>query len=346
MLKTKAKEMMDLPEIRFPAIQEVVNRPAATLILAFVGLMSVYFTILGLRGEIGFLAAGDFVFRGFLPILIFPSLWGLLVWGYMVVYSDHKNIAKDRFTSHRRISLTDNRFGNWLIKKRWFQSLLTIPNFLFFLLVVVVGMFGYGGYLQAADSGPINGATFLTWNIWWVGMIFTFPLAGRLWCTMCPLGTVGEWAHRTHVPKHLTAMSLFLRYVSAAIFALTGGMIVGIALGVIFFQGPINAVIAAQGSELSTIEFILGKVPTVSFSTDQVGFISSALAYFTLAPGNFVSSLFTLAIEGGFPFGQLTAFLWATLTFFGVVISAVLGFLIKDYLYQAFIGTPLQQTKD
>src|SRR3990172_5601377 len=175
MLKTKAKEMMDLPEIRFPAIQEVVNRPAATLILAFVGLMSVYFTILGLRGEIGFLAAGDFVFRGFLPILIFPSLWGLLVWGYMVVYSDHKNIAKDRFTSHRRISLTDNRFGNWLIKKRWFQSLLTIPNFLFFLLVVVVGMFGYGGYLQASDSGPINGATFLTWNIWWVGMIFTFP---------------------------------------------------------------------------------------------------------------------------------------------------------------------------
>ncbi|OLS16761.1 MAG: hypothetical protein HeimC3_51810 [Candidatus Heimdallarchaeota archaeon LC_3] len=340
MLKSKTRKL-DEPEIRFPKISRILNKQSATISLVLVTLLIVYLTMLGLRGQLEFLKAGDSIVKGFLTIMLFPIIVGLLTWAYMVVYSDHKNISKDRFKSHRRISLTDNRVGNWLIKKRWFQSVLTIPNFMFFLLIIVVGMFGYGGYTQFsaeagtyADAGFINGATFLTWNIWWVGMIFTFPLAGRLWCTMCPLGTVGEWAHRTHVPKHMTAMSLFLRYTSAAIFAIAGAMVVAVATGTIFFG--------------KDIQFIMGAIPTdfPVFFADPFGFIVASLQYFTLAPGNTLTAFFETAMTGSFPVGQAIAFLWATMTFLGMVISAVLGFVVKDYLFQAFIGTPLAQTED
>jgi polyferredoxin len=354
MLKAKSKKMIDEPEIRFPQISRIMNKQSAVVALVFISLLSVYITLLGLRGQIDFLGEGDFIVKGFLTIVIFPLIVGLLTWGFMIVYSDHKNIAKDRFKAHKRMSLTDNRVGNWLIKKRWFQSILTIPNFAFFLLVVIVGMFGYGGFTQLtagpgtyADSGFINGATFLTWNIWWVGMIFTFPLAGRLWCTMCPLGTVGEWAHRTHVPKHMTAMSLFLRYVSAALFAITGAMVVAVATGTIFFGESISTVIAAKGTDLKLIEGIMGPITGFpAFTSDPLGFLVKTLEYFTLAPGHVLTAFFDVAVYNPFPVGQAVAFLWATVTFFGMVISAILGFVVKDYLYQAFIGTPLAQVED
>ncbi len=333
MLKSKRKEMFDVSDVRFPQIQEILNKPAATIVLILFSLLMAYLTLLGLRGKIEVLKALDFITEGFLTIILFPTLVGLATFLYMMIYSDHKNINKDRFTAYRRWSLTDNRFGNWLVKQRWFQSTLTIPNFLFFLMIVIVGMFGYGGYIQRSDSGFVNAATFLTWNIWWVGMIFTFPLAGRLWCTMCPLGTVGEWAHRAHLPKHLTTASKIMRYMSAAIFAIIGGIVVAVALGVIFFG--------------KSVEFILGPVPTnLNFLTDPLGFIIATLAYFTNAPGHVVTAFATTAIEDAFPIGPIVAFIWTTLTLFGVVISAVLGFIIKDYIFQATIGSPLRQVED
>ena len=44
--------------------------------------------------------------------------------------------------------------------------------------------------------------------------------------------------------------------------------------------------------------------------------------------------------------GPLVGFLWAVLTMFGMVIGAVIGFVIKDYIRSALVGTPLIQDED
>lgn len=84
----------------------------------------------------------------------------------------------------------------------WLQRLVTAPAFqpamqapllLLFVLIVFLGL---------ADT-PLAGrnlATKLTWTIWWAGIIFTFILVGRLWCLMCPIGAVNEWASRLAQP--------------------------------------------------------------------------------------------------------------------------------------------------
>lgn len=80
-----------------------------------------------------------------------------------------------------------------LLTARGFQPATQVPLLLLFAVVVFVGL---------ADT-PLAGrnlATKLTWTIWWAGIIFTFILVGRLWCLMCPIGAVNEWASRTAQP--------------------------------------------------------------------------------------------------------------------------------------------------
>ncbi len=84
----------------------------------------------------------------------------------------------------------------------WLQRLVTSPALqpatqipLLFLFAIVV-------FLGFADT-PVAGrnlATKLTWTIWWAGIIFTFILVGRLWCLVCPIGAMNEWASRLAQP--------------------------------------------------------------------------------------------------------------------------------------------------
>ena len=224
-------------------LQKILNKSAATLSIGILILFVTYLAFLGLARQIDIFNEIDVLFgiRGFFVVLILPIIIGGTVLLYMIWYSDHKNIHKNRFEVHSRLSLTNNRLGNWLIKRRWFMILLTGPNMIFFLLVIIFGLYGYGGYIQQPDAGFVNGATFLTWNIWWVGMVFTFPLLGRVWCTMCPLGAIGEWAHRTHLPRHISFFSYFLRYTMAGIFAILGFMVTGVTFGLIVLGKSIES---------------------------------------------------------------------------------------------------------
>lgn len=87
----------------------------------------------------------------------------------------------------------------------WVQRLVTAPAFqpatqvpLLFLFAVIVFL----GLADTPQAGR-NLATKLTWTIWWAGIIFTFILVGRLWCLMCPIGAVNEWASRLARPGRL-----------------------------------------------------------------------------------------------------------------------------------------------
>ncbi len=74
-----------------------------------------------------------------------------------------------------------------------FQPTIQIPLLLLFAVIVFLG------FADTRVAGR-NLATKLTWTIWWAGIIFTFILVGRLWCLMCPIGAVNEWASRFAQP--------------------------------------------------------------------------------------------------------------------------------------------------
>jgi 4Fe-4S binding protein len=80
----------------------------------------------------------------------------------------------------------------------WLRRTLTSAAFqpmLQFPVLAVMALVVYLGFTDVQDGG-VNLATKLTWTIWWAGIIFTFVLAGRVWCIACPFGALNEWASR------------------------------------------------------------------------------------------------------------------------------------------------------
>ncbi|MEZ4458594.1 MAG: heavy metal-binding domain-containing protein [bacterium] len=76
-----------------------------------------------------------------------------------------------------------------LAKSRWFQPALQLPVLLAFLLVIFAGLFGNPD--PARNIAPV-----LTWNIWWMGLIFFAFFAGEIWCTVCPWMAIPDWLTR------------------------------------------------------------------------------------------------------------------------------------------------------
>ncbi len=79
-------------------------------------------------------------------------------------------------------------FGRF-VKSKAFQPVLQVPVVLLFALVISAGLFG--------NQDPSrNIAPVLTWNIWWMGLIFFAFIAGEIWCTVCPWMAVPDWLSR------------------------------------------------------------------------------------------------------------------------------------------------------
>ena len=71
-----------------------------------------------------------------------------------------------------------------LLRWRHFNTLMVAPTLLIFAYIVGLGLVG--------EQNTSNPAVLLTWILWWPAVIFTFFLAGRIWCTICPFGAVGD----------------------------------------------------------------------------------------------------------------------------------------------------------
>ncbi|MDO8690696.1 MAG: 4Fe-4S binding protein [Dehalococcoidia bacterium] len=52
--------------------------------------------------------------------------------------------------------------------------------------------FAFFGTLRASE----NFSTSVTWIIWWALLPWSFLLLGRVWCAVCPVGALGQWAQR------------------------------------------------------------------------------------------------------------------------------------------------------
>jgi len=89
-----------------------------------------------------------------------------------------------------------------LLRVRWLRRLLTsraLQPSLQIPLLALMGVVVLLGFYDVQDGG-VNLATKLTWTIWWAGIIFTFVLAGRVWCLACPFGALNEWTSRLAAP--------------------------------------------------------------------------------------------------------------------------------------------------
>ncbi|MBI4461151.1 MAG: 4Fe-4S binding protein [Acidobacteria bacterium] len=75
-----------------------------------------------------------------------------------------------------------------LLRWRHFNTLLTAPTLGIFLFIIATGLF--------AQQDTSNPAILLTWILWWPAVIFSFLLLGRIWCTACPFGYMGDVAQK------------------------------------------------------------------------------------------------------------------------------------------------------
>ena len=91
------------------------------------------------------------------------------------------------------------------MQSRWFQPAVQLPVVLGFLAVIVAGFVG------SQEPGR-NIAPVLTWNIWWIGLIFLVMFAGNLWCFMCPWTAIPDWVMRRSLTAVRKIKSFGLQY--------------------------------------------------------------------------------------------------------------------------------------
>ncbi len=90
-----------------------------------------------------------------------------------------------------RFDLTGYSSVRRLFKSRWFPLVFVLLNFVVFLVVLVAGL--AGGF----SAGNTNFAVMVVWILWWVLLMTVFvPVAGRLWCMVCPFPLIGDWLQR------------------------------------------------------------------------------------------------------------------------------------------------------
>ena len=140
----------------------------------------------------------------------------------------------------------------WLkrfLQSKYLQPIFQIPLLAVFIILLLLSFF------DVQDSGR-NLSVIVIWTLWWTGIIFTFVLVGRLWCFMCPVGAISEWASRAFKPQRQFPIKLRNLWLANFMFvlltwldiqlgvvrnpAVTGALLIGItamAIGIgVFFQ--------------------------------------------------------------------------------------------------------------
>ena len=76
-----------------------------------------------------------------------------------------------------------------ILKNKFFPLILHPLTVAFLGLAILLGLAGP----QTADR---NLSLILIWGIWWPVLVFSFLLAARVWCALCPMGALAGWASR------------------------------------------------------------------------------------------------------------------------------------------------------
>ena len=79
---------------------------------------------------------------------------------------------------------------NRLLKWRPLPFILTVPLITVFFILILAGLFG-------TKVGGRNIAVMLTWATWMFALTVIFvPVGARLWCSVCPIPSLGEYIQR------------------------------------------------------------------------------------------------------------------------------------------------------
>lgn len=84
-------------------------------------------------------------------------------------------------------SLTDTLTK--LLKKKWYPlvpQIFVAAIFGFMILNLLIG---------SREAGKNPGAI-ISWLLWWPIIPITFIFLGRIWCSLCPFGAIGDWLRR------------------------------------------------------------------------------------------------------------------------------------------------------
>jgi polyferredoxin len=103
---------------------------------------------------------------------------------------------KTQTVKSNKINLLDAPIIKGFFKTHFIQPFIQIILLIFLLILIFLALF------DIQDSSR-NLSVILIWTIWWAGVIFTFVLAGRFWCYMCPVGAISEWVSRRFQPHRI-----------------------------------------------------------------------------------------------------------------------------------------------
>ncbi len=88
-----------------------------------------------------------------------------------------------------RIDLARMPFVRLFFKSRKVQLSIQLTVVALFLLIIMAGF--YGNQHPGRNIAPT-----LTWNIWWIGLIFIILFFGKMWCYACPWDALTNWLTR------------------------------------------------------------------------------------------------------------------------------------------------------
>jgi ferredoxin len=92
-------------------------------------------------------------------------------------------------SAYKKFELTRFRAVRFFFKSRFVQLVVrSFVTFLFFLII-------YAGFYGNQHPGE-NIAPSLTWNLWWVGLIFLILFLGKMWCYACPWDAITNFMTR------------------------------------------------------------------------------------------------------------------------------------------------------
>lgn len=121
------------------------------------------------------------------------------------------------------------------------------------LLAGYVGLVALGWGKDAIPGIPeahprmyTHATTLLFWVVWFMGLVFLAPLAGRAWCGVCPLGAAVDWVGRRGLglawPKWLSAGGGMLALFAGGVAAVVWGDVHKSPSGTAAFVAAVGAV--------------------------------------------------------------------------------------------------------
>jgi ferredoxin len=133
----------------------------------------------------------DFASRASMTInvIILSVILGLIGVGIILYRFKAKPLIETDNPSHEGINLFRIHWIKQLVTSKYFRYAFIIPTLIIFAAVVYLGFFD-------VQDGQRNVSTVYTWTLWWTLIIFTFILAGRFWCMMCPFAAISDFVQK------------------------------------------------------------------------------------------------------------------------------------------------------